>query len=46
VLAQAIALLSGPSGRAAWLRRKTTGMPAATVSLPLDIAAASPSWSL
>ena len=39
ILAQAIALLSGPSGRAAWLRRKTTGIPAATISLPLDIAA-------
>jgi hypothetical protein len=41
VLAQAIALLSGPSGRAAWLRRRATGIPAATISLPLDIAAAS-----
>jgi hypothetical protein len=40
-LAQAIALLSGPSGRAAWLRRRATGIPVATVSLPLDIAAAS-----
>jgi len=39
VLARAIALLSGPSGRAAWLRRRVTGIPAATVSLPLDIAA-------
>jgi len=38
-LAQAIALLSGPSGRAAWLRRRVTGIPAATISLPLDIAA-------
>ena len=39
VLAQAIALLSGPAGRAAWLRRRVTGIPVATVSLPLDIAA-------
>jgi hypothetical protein len=39
VLAQAIALLSGPSGRAAWLRRRVSGIPVATVSLPLDIAA-------
>ena len=39
VLARAIALLSGPAGRAAWLRRRTTGIPAATISLPLDIAA-------
>ena len=41
VLARAVALLSGPAGRAAWLRRQATGIPAATVSLPLDIAAAS-----
>jgi hypothetical protein len=40
VLAQAIALLSGPAGRAAWLRRQITGIPASTISLPLDIAAA------
>ena len=40
VLAQAVALLSGPEGRAAWLRRRITGIPASTVSLPLDIAAA------
>jgi hypothetical protein len=40
VLAQAIALLSGPAGRVAWLRRKATGIPASTVSLPLDVAAA------
>ena len=39
VLAQAIALLSGPAGRAAWLRRRASGIPAATISLPLDIAA-------
>jgi hypothetical protein len=39
VLAQAIALLSGPAGRAAWLRRRASGIPASTVSLPLDIAA-------
>ncbi|HUC22927.1 MAG TPA: DUF222 domain-containing protein, partial [Streptosporangiaceae bacterium] len=39
VLAQAIALLSGPSGRAAWLRRRAAGIPVATISLPLDIAA-------
>jgi hypothetical protein len=40
VLARAIALLSGPAGRAAWLRARVTGIPASTVSLPLDIAAA------
>jgi hypothetical protein len=40
VLAQAIALLSGPAGRAAWLRRRATGIPATSISLPLDIAAA------
>jgi Domain of unknown function (DUF222)/HNH endonuclease len=39
VLAQAIALLSGPSGHAAALRRQLTGIPAAAISLPLDIAA-------
>ena len=38
VLAQAIALLSGPAGRAAWLRRRVTAIPASTISLPLDIA--------
>ncbi|HSR87011.1 MAG TPA: DUF222 domain-containing protein [Streptosporangiaceae bacterium] len=38
ILAQAIALLSGPAGHAAWLRRQA-GDPAATgISLPLDIA--------
>jgi hypothetical protein len=40
VLAQAVALLSGPAGRVAWLRRQATGIPASTVSLPLDVAAA------
>jgi hypothetical protein len=40
VLAQAVAMLSGPAGRAAWLRRQITGIPASTISLPLDIAAA------
>ncbi len=39
ILQQAIALLSGPAGPAAALRRKLTGIPAATISLPLDIAA-------
>ena len=39
ILAQAIALLTGPAGHAAALRRKLTGTPAATISLPLDIAA-------
>ncbi|HXW45618.1 MAG TPA: DUF222 domain-containing protein [Streptosporangiaceae bacterium] len=34
---QAIALLSGPSGRAAALRRKIAGGPAVPLSLPLDI---------
>jgi hypothetical protein len=38
ILAQAIALLSGPSGKAALLRRRLTGIPAASISLPLDIA--------
>ncbi len=40
VLAAAVALLSGPAGRAAWLRRRAAGIPAARASLPLDIAAA------
>jgi len=39
VLALAVALLSGPSGRAAWLRRRVIGIPVSTISLPLDIAA-------
>ena len=38
ILAQAIALLSGPAGRAAWLRRRQAGPAAAAVSLPLDVA--------
>ncbi len=37
ILQQAIALLSGPAGAAAWLRRQLPGPPAA-ISLPLDIA--------
>jgi hypothetical protein len=37
-LEQAIALLSGPAGRAAWLRRRAGGPAAAAISLPLDIA--------
>jgi HNH endonuclease len=40
VLAHAIALLSGPTGRVAWLRRAVTGIPLSAVSLPLDIPAA------
>jgi hypothetical protein len=40
ILAQAVALLSGPSGRVAWLRRQAAGIPVSTISLPLDIAAA------
>jgi Domain of unknown function (DUF222)/HNH endonuclease len=39
-LAQAVALLSGPVGRVAWLRRHLTGIPVPGVSLPLDIPAA------
>ncbi len=35
----AVALLSGPSGLAAWLRTGTLPPPAASVSLPLDIGA-------
>jgi hypothetical protein len=38
ILEQAIALLSGPAGRAAWLRRRRGGPAAAAISLPLDIA--------
>jgi len=38
ILAQAIALLSGPAGRAAWLRRRAGGPAATGISLPLDIA--------
>jgi len=37
LIAQAIALLSGPSGRAALLRARLAGGPAAPVSLPLDV---------
>ena len=37
LLEQAIALLSGPSGRAAALRQRIGGGPAIPVSLPLDI---------
>jgi hypothetical protein len=37
VLEQAIALLSGPTGRAAALRRRVGGGPAMPLSLPLDI---------
>ncbi len=37
VLAAAVALLSGPAGHAAALRRKLAGGPAVPVSLPLDI---------
>jgi hypothetical protein len=40
VLAGAVALLSGPEGVAMALRRKITGIPLASVSLPLDIASA------
>ena len=41
VIAAAVALLSGPAGRAAWLRARATGnIPSAGVSLPLDIASA------
>jgi hypothetical protein len=35
----AVALLSGPTGLAAWLRTGTLPPPAATISLPLDIGA-------
>ncbi len=37
VLRQAIALLSGPSGLAAYLRSATPTEPAASISLPLDV---------
>ena len=41
VIAGAVALLSGPAGRAAWLRARATGqIPSSGVSLPLDIASA------
>jgi Domain of unknown function (DUF222) len=38
ILEQAVALLSGPAGRAALLRRKLGGPAGAAISLPLDIA--------
>ena len=37
ILTHAIALLSGPSGLASWLRTGTLPKPAASVSLPLDV---------
>ncbi|HEX6932606.1 MAG TPA: DUF222 domain-containing protein, partial [Streptosporangiaceae bacterium] len=37
ILRQAVALLSGPSGLASWLRTGTLPPPAASVSLPLDV---------
>jgi len=37
ILANAIALLSGPAGLASWLRTGTLPQPAASVSLPLDV---------
>jgi Domain of unknown function (DUF222)/HNH endonuclease len=40
VLAEAVRLLSGPTGRAAWLRRQATGIPVSTISLPLDVPSA------
>src|SRR6266487_4644903 len=40
VLRQAIALLSGPSGLAAYLRSATPTEPAASISLPLDVGTA------
>ena len=41
VIAQAVALLSGPAGRAAWLRARATGqIPSSGVSLPLDVSSA------
>ena len=39
ILRNAIALLSGPSGLASWLRAGTLPPPAASVSLPLDVGA-------
>jgi Domain of unknown function (DUF222)/HNH endonuclease len=39
ILRDAIALLSGPSGLASWLRTGTLPPPAASVSLPLDVGA-------
>ncbi len=40
VLADAVALLSGPGGLASWLRTGSLTGPAASVSLPLDVGAA------
>jgi hypothetical protein len=40
IVANAAALFSGPRGLASWLRRTTLDGPAATVSLPLDVGAA------
>ena len=37
ILANAVALLSGPGGLASWLRTGTLPQPAASVSLPLDV---------
>jgi Domain of unknown function (DUF222)/HNH endonuclease len=37
ILRNALALLSGPSGLASWLRTRTLPGPAASVSLPLDV---------
>ena len=39
ILRNAVALLSGPSGLASWLRTGTLPPPAASVSLPLDVGA-------
>jgi hypothetical protein len=39
ILERAVALLSGPSGLASWLRTGTLPPPAASVSLPLDVGA-------
>ncbi len=39
ILEHAVALLSGPTGLASWLRTGTLPAPAAAVSLPLDIGA-------
>ncbi len=39
ILADAIALLSGPTGLAAWLRTGTLPPPASSISLPLDVGA-------
>jgi hypothetical protein len=40
ILRDAVALLSGPAGLAAWLRTSQLSGPAASMSLPLDIGAA------